>query len=334
MKPVPVKRRELLALGLASLLAAVARPLRAFAQAKYPDRPIKLIVPFAAGGVVDLIARLWSEQMKNLLGTVVIENQGGGGGTLGAGEVARAAPDGYTLLLGNTSTLVINPIVMQKVPYDPVKDFAAVTVVAISATCVVVHESVPVKTLAEFVAYAKKNAAKLSYGSAGAGTLTNLAGEMFKQQTGTPEIVHVPYKGAGPGIADLVSGHIPFMTPNVTGQLLDLHRTGKVRILAVLAPTRLKGAPEIPTAVEQGMPGLVAQLFNAIFVPAATPKPVVDQIAQATTKALADAEFQQALIKAGFEPVLDSSPTKAKAFVDAEHERLIPIIKAAGLKVG
>src|SRR5262245_28965526 len=329
-----MKRRDLLGLGLASASAAALRPFPSFAQGKYPDRPIKLIVPFAPGGVVDLIARLWSEQMKTHLGTVVIENQGGGGGTLGAGEVARAAPDGYTLLLGNTSTLVINPIVMPKVPYDPVKDFAAVSVIAISATCVVVTGSMPQNTLKEFVDYAKANAAKLSYGSAGAGTLTNLAGEMFKQQISAPDIVHVPYKGAGPGISDLVSGHVPFMTPNVTGQLLDLHRTGKVKILAVLAPARLKGAPEIPTAVEQGMPGLVAQLFNAIFVPAATPKPVVDQIAQATTKALADAEFQAALIKAGFEPVLDSSPAKAKAFVDSEHERLIPILKAAGLKVG
>ena len=329
-----MKRRDLLALGLASASAAALRPLPSFAQGKYPDRPIKLIVPFAAGGVVDLIARLWSEQMKTHLGTVVIENQGGGGGTLGAGEVARAAPDGYTLLLGNTSTLVINPIVMPKVPYDPVKDFAALSVVAISATCVVVTGSLQVSTLKEFVAYAKANAPKLSYGSAGAGTLTNLAGEMFKQQIGAPEIVHVPYKGAGPGISDLVSGHVPFMTPNVTGQLLDLHRTGKVKILAVLAPTRLKGAPDIPTAAELGMPALNAQLFNALFAPAATPKPVVDQVADATRKALSDPAFQDALIKAGFEPVIDSSPEKAKAFVDSEHQRLIPVIKAAGLKVG
>jgi tripartite-type tricarboxylate transporter receptor subunit TctC len=229
--------------------------------------------------------------------------------------------------------MVIIPAVAARVPYDPIKDFTPVSIVAISATSIIVHPSVPAQTLREFMDYARANSGKLSYGSAGAGTLTNLTGEMFKQFLGATDIVHVPYRGAGPGISDLVSGHIPMMTPNITGQLLDLHRAGRLRILAVTSPERLKGAPEIPTAVEAGMPDLVAQLFNGLFVPAGTPQPIVDRIAQLTHTVLADAEFQAALIKAGLEPVLDSDPEKARRFVNDEHLRLTPMIKAAGLKL-
>src|SRR5262249_3545808 len=154
---------------------------------------------------------------------------------------------------------------------------------------------------------------------------TNLVGEMFKQILATPEIVHVPYRGAGPATADLVSGHIPMMAVNVTGQLLDLHRSGKIRILAVTSPERLKGAPEIPTAAESGMPALVAQFFKGLFAPAGTPGPIVARLAQVTHTALADAEFQAALTKAGLEPVLDSDPDRARDFVNDEHRRLTPM---------
>ena len=147
-----------------------------------------------------------------------------------------------------------------------------------------VHESVPARTLKELIAYAKANPGKLSYGSAGAGTLTNLAGELFKQLIGVPDIVHIPYKGSAPGVADLASGHIPMMTPNLGGPLLDFHRTGRVRILAVNADTRLKGAPDIPTAIEAGLPGMVAGNLNGLFAPAGVPKAIVDRIAEATRK--------------------------------------------------
>jgi tripartite-type tricarboxylate transporter receptor subunit TctC len=324
-----MNRRDLLAAGA----AAVSLLLPRTATADYPERPIRLVVPFAPGGVVDVVARLWADKVRVPLGTVVIENQGGGGGIIGTAEVARAQPDGHTLLLGNTSIMVIIPAVAARVPYDPIKDFTPVSIVAISATSIIVHPSVPAQTLREFMDYARANSGKLVYGSAGAGTLTNLTGEMFKQFLGATDIVHVPYRGAGPGISDLVSGHIPMMTPNITGQLLDLHRAGRLRILAVTSPQRLKGAPEIPTAVEAGMPDLVAQLFNGLFVPAGTPEPIVDRIAQLTHTVLADAEFQAALIKAGLEPVLDSDPEKARRFVNDEHLRLTPMIKAAGLKL-
>jgi tripartite-type tricarboxylate transporter receptor subunit TctC len=327
-----IDRRNMLVSGAALVSSPMLAAFSAFAQAKYPDRPIRLMVPFSAGGVVDVIGRQWAERIKPHLGTIVVENQGGGGGTIAAGDVARAAPDGYTLLLGNTSIMVLNPAIMAKVPYDPVKDFAPISVLAISANGIMVHPSVPAKTLQEFIPYAKANASKLSYGSAGAGTMTQLAGELFKQTIGAPEITHVPYRGAGPSITDLVSGHIPMATINVTGQLLELHRTGKIRILAVTSPQRLKGVPDIPTAVESGLPNMIAQLFTGLFAPANTPKPIIDQIFQASQKVMNDPEMQKALTESGLEPISDSSPEKVQTFMREEVARWSPVVKAAGLK--
>ncbi len=325
-----MNRREMVTLSLASLSATALSP--AFAQSRYPERPIRLMVPFSAGGVVDAVARQWAERVKPHLGTIVIENQGGGGGTIATGEVARAQPDGYTALLANTSVMVLNPAIMPKVPYDPVKDFAPVSILAISANGIMIHPSVPAKTLKEFIAYAKANANRLSYGSAGAGTMTQLAGELFKQIIGTPEITHVPYRGAGPSIADLVAGQIPMATINVTGQLLELHRTGKIRILAVTSPERLKGVPDIPTAVEEGLPGMVAQLFTGLFLPARTPRAIVEQVYQASQKTMDDPAMQKALVDQGLEPITNSSPDKVRAFIEEEVARWTPVVKAAGLK--
>ena len=181
------------------------------------------MVAFSAGGVNDVVGRQWADRMKPLLGTVYVENQGGGSGTIATGEVARAQPDGHTILLGSTSTMVLNPMTMAKVPYDPIKDFLPIAILCVSTTSIVVHPSVPVKDLKELIAHAKANPGKLSYGSAGSGTMSNLSGELFKQLTGLNDLVHIPYKGAGPGITDLVSGHIPVMTP-ITGPGAQLHR--------------------------------------------------------------------------------------------------------------
>jgi len=317
--------------ALVAAAAAALSPLGAIAQAPYPDKPIRLVVPFAPGGVVDTVGRLWAQRVGPGLGTVIVENRGGAGGTIGTADVARAQPDGYTLLLGNTSTQVLNPATMARPPYDPVKDFITIDIIAISATSIIVHPSLPVRDVSSLIAYAKANAGKLSYGSAGAGTVTHLAGEMFKQRGGGLDIVHVPYKGAGPGIADLVSGYVPIMTPNITGQLLSLHEAGKVRILAVNAAQRLKAAPNIPTAVET-LPDMIALVFSGVFAPAGTPRPIVDRISQLTRTALADPAFQNTLVQSGFEPVLDSSPDKAQSFIEQEHKRLVPVIKAAGFK--
>jgi tripartite-type tricarboxylate transporter receptor subunit TctC len=325
-----MNRRDVLAAGVASLSAATLAPLTALA---YPDRAIRLVVPFSPGGATDVVGRLWAERMKPLLGTVVTENRGGGGGVTGAAEVARALPDGHTFLFGNTSTQVLIPAIMHHPPYDPLRDFVGVYIVCNAPTSIVVHEAVPARNLMELIAYAKANPGKLSYGSAGAGTLTNLAGELFKQLIGAPDIVHIPYKGSAPGVADLASGHISMMTPNLGGPLIDFHRTGKVRILAVNATARIKGAPDIPTAIEAGLPGMVAGNLNGLFAPANVPKAIIDQIAEATRKVLADEEFQKVLVTSGFEPILDSGPEATRQFITDELKRWTPIMQATGFKM-
>ena len=323
-------RRDALKFGLAASAAAIAP--RAFAQA-FPNRPIKLVVPFSAGGVNDIVGRQWAEKMRGPLGSVFVENQGGAGGTLGVMEVQRADPDGHTILLGSTSTMVLNTMNAVKVSYDPVKDFVPIAIFCVSSTSIAVHPSVPATNVKELVAYVKANTGKLSYGSAGTGTMSHLSGELFKQLTQTTDVVHVPYKGAGPGIADLVSGHIPMMSPNVTGQLLEFHSTGKIRILAVNSPGRLKAAPGIPTAIEQGVPNMIGQLFLGIFAPKGTPQPVIGQIAKATREALGDAAYQKALGDSGFEAVPNSDPAQARCYMADEKERWAPVIKAIDLKV-
>jgi tripartite-type tricarboxylate transporter receptor subunit TctC len=324
-----MNRREVLTAGLASLSAAM---LTRSALA-YPERTIRLVVPFSPGGATDVVGRLWAEKMKPLLGTVVTENRGGGGGVTGAAEVARAQPDGHTFLFGNTSTQVLIPAIMNNPPYDALKDFVGIYIVCNSPTSIVIHESVPARNLQELIAYARANPGKLSYGSAGAGTLTNLAGELFKQLIGAPDIVHIPYKGSAPGVADLASGHIPMMTPNVGGPLLDFHRAGRVRILAVNATTRIKAAPDIPTAVEAGLAGMIAGNLNGLFAPAGIPVAIVDRITEATRKVMADAEFQRILVTSGFEPILDSGPEATRQFISEETARWVPVMKAANFKM-
>src|ERR1700716_182407 len=291
-----MNRRDALAAGMATLSAGALAPLSALA---YPDRTIRLVVPFSPGGATDVVGRLWAEKMKPLIGTVVTENRGGGGGVTGAAEVARAQPDGHIFLFGNTSTQVLIPATMSNPPYDPLKDFVGIYILCNAPTSIVVHESVPAHDLMEFIAYAKANPGKLSYGSAGAGTLTNLAGELFKHLIGAPDIVHIPYKGSAPGVADLASGHIPMMTPNLGGPLIDFHRAGRVRILAVNAAARVKGAPDIPTAIKAGLPGMIAGNLNGLFAPANVPKAIIEQIAEATRKIMADEELQKVLVTSG-----------------------------------
>lgn len=329
MREIPMNRRDALRLGLAASAAALASP--AFAQSAFPSRPIKLVVPFSAGGVNDIVGRQWAERVKPLLGSVFIENLGGAGGTLGVMDVQRAEPDGHTILLGSTSTMVLNTLNANKVSYDPVKDFVPISIFCVSTTSIAVHPSVPAKNVRELVDYVKANTGKLSYGSAGTGTMSHLSGELFKQLTQTTDVVHVPYKGAGPGIADLVSGHIPMMSPNVTGQLLEFHNTGKLRILAVNSQTRLKAAPDIPTAIEQGVPNMIGQLFLGIYAPARTPAPVVERLTDASRKALAQPEFEKVLTDSGFETVSYFGDSALK-YMAEELARWKPVIDAIGLK--
>ncbi len=325
-----MNRREVLQVGVGALSATALTPHDVLAQARFPERPIKLLIPFSAGGVTDIVGRRWAERMKGPLGTIYVENQGGAAGTIGATDVARSPADGYSILLGNTSVIVLNPMTSTKLSYDPIKDFVPISILCVASVAWVVNAALPVKTLKEFVDYAKANPGKLSYGSAGTGTMTHLAAEQFKQATGLNELTHVPYKGAGPAIADLVSGHISAGTPNVTSQVLAFHKAEKVRILAVFSKERLKGAPDVPTAIEAGFPNQVGQLFVGVFAPAATPRPVIDQIAAASHKVMEDPAFQKILIDSGLEPFSDT-PERAKAYIAEETKRWTPVVKATGL---
>lgn len=325
-----MRRREFITLAGAAA-ALHGAPLRSFAQSGYPSRPIRLVIPFPPGGAFDAIGRGWAEQVKSPLGTVVVENIGGGGSSLGAAAVARAQPDGYSILLGGGGALVVNPLV-SRTPYDPVKDFEPVASVATHYFSLAIHPSLPVRTLQELIAYSRSNPGKLSYGSAGVSSLNHLTGELFKMLSGAGDIVHVPYRGAGPATTDLISGQIPMAVPSMNGQILELHRTGKVRILAVTSPQRLPGAPEIPTAVES-LPGMVSQNPIGLLAPAGTPKAIVDQLSAATDRALADRTWQQQLVAAGFERAADASPAVMRSTLAEEIARWSPVIKSVGLKI-
>jgi tripartite-type tricarboxylate transporter receptor subunit TctC len=271
--------------------------------------------------------------VKPLLATVVVENMGGGGSSIGAAAVARARPDGYTILLGGTQTHVNEALLKSRPLYDPVKDLDPIAGVAANVLCIAVHHAVPVQTLNELIAYAKANPGKLSYGHSGVGSIQHLTGELFKSLTGTPEIVQVPYRGTGPVITDLVGGQIPMGTPGVTGQVIELHRSGKMRVLAVTSPTRLVAAPELPTAAELGFPGMTVRGSIGLLAPAGTPVGIIEQVVQATRTAIAEPAYQQLLIDAGIEPTLDSNPEKFRRSLAADVALWAPIVKALGLKL-
>jgi tripartite-type tricarboxylate transporter receptor subunit TctC len=327
-----IRRRDVLALGAAAFCAGAAMP-RALAQAKYPDRPIKLVVPFVPGGVNDAVARLWADRVKAPLGSVFIENQGGAGGAVGASAVVRAQPDGYTLLLGGAGSQVLNPIAMSKPPYDPIKDFEPIAILAVTALTLVVNPALPVHSLKDLIAYAKANPGKLVYGSAGTGSMTHLAGELFKSLAGVPDIIHVPYKGSGASLTDVISGQVPMIVANVTGQVLELHKSGKLRMLVVTSPERIVTDKDIPTAQEAGLAGMVSINFTGLFAPAKTPKPIVEQIAAATRKAMDDEEVRKNLVEQGMEPYRDSTPEKTARFVAEDIARWTPVIRSIGLKL-
>jgi len=324
-------RRKLLHVAI----GATAPPVilrNAWAQA-YPTRPIRLVVPFPPGGAFDFVGRPWADKMKPLVGTVVIENIGGGGSSLGAAAVARAHPDGYTILLGGTQTHVNEALLKTRPLYDPVKDLDAIAGVAANALCVAVHPTVPAQNLKELIAYAKANPGKLSYGHSGVGSIQHLAGELFKSLAGTPDIVHVPYRGTGPLIADLVSGQVPMGTPGVTGQVIEFHRSGKMRVLAVTSPVRLKAAPELPTAAELGFVAMRVMGSIGLLAPAGTPAGIIEQIAQATRTIVAEPTFKQMLIDAGIEPSPDSTPEKFQQALAADVALWTPVVQALGLKI-
>jgi tripartite-type tricarboxylate transporter receptor subunit TctC len=324
-------RRHVLHLA-ASAAALPFAPHGAQAQT-YPSKQIRLVVPFPPGGAFDLVARPWAEKMKSLLGTVVIENIGGGGASIGSAVVARAQPDGYTLLTAGTLTHINEALIKARPLYDPVNDMDPISSIAAVVLGIVVHPSVPARDIKELAAYAKKNPDKVQFAHNGVGTTNHLTYEMFRDQADLPNLVQVPYRGAGPALVDLIAGQVTLSVVGVTGQTLEMHRTGKIRMLAVTNPTRLAGAPDIPTVTEQGFPGLTNVGSIGIEAPAKTPKPIIEQIAQATRTALSDKAYQQRLIESGFEVSSDTTPEKFRQSLERDIAFWKPVVEQLGIKV-
>ena len=314
---------------LASFTAAHAQVASKSAGA-YPARPIRLIVPFAPGGSNDIMARLAGQKLSESLGTqVVVDNRAGGSGIIGTDIAAKAAPDGYTVLMMSL-TFAVNPSLYSKLPYDTEKDLAPVTLVASAPLMLVVHPSIPAKSVQEFIAYAKSNPGKLNFGSGGPGTTPHLAGEMLKMMAGV-RMTHVPYKGGGPALTDLVGGQIQLMLENIPSTLPHA-KSGRLRALAVSGLKRSPLVPDLPTLDEAGLKGYEIVGWNGLFVPAGTPRSVVTLLYRETAKALAQSDVKERLATMGAEPV-GSSPEEFRAFVKAEIAKWAKVVKEAGLKV-
>jgi tripartite-type tricarboxylate transporter receptor subunit TctC len=324
-------RRDFLKL-LGSAAAPLTLPAAAAAQS-YPDRPIRLIVPFPPGGAYDSLGRPWAERIKPLLGSIVVENIGGAGASLGASAVAKARPDGYTILLGGTLPHVNEALLKAKPLYDPNKDLDPIMQIAVGYVCFAVHPSVPARTLAELVAYVKANPAKVSYGHVGIGSTNHLVGELFKSVAGIPELVRVPYRGAGPVIADLIGGQIPMGVVGVTGQSLGFHKSGGLRILAVTSTKPLLAAPELPTVVQAGFPGIANESAYGLLAPAGTPTSIVDKIASTSRALLSTPEYQRLMIETGFEATPDSDPESFRKVLAAAVRFWEPLVTKLGLKI-
>jgi len=327
-----MRRRDLLRSGLAAL-ATQALPCAAFAQAKYPERPVRLIVPFPPGGAFDTIARPWAERIRPLFGQVIIENMGGAGGGVGAAYASHQRPDGYTLLLGGATTHITEGLLKTKPTYNPLKDLEPISPVAVTAFAIAVNPAVPARDLKELIAYVNAHPGKVSYGTAGHGSLNHLTGELFKLRAGIADLPHVPYRGAGPALTDALAGQIPMIVPAMTNIVLEHHRAGKLRILAVTQQNRPVAGPEVPTAVEQGFTDLVTPNYIGLFAPAGTSRAIINTLSAANLKLLADKSYQEFLISGTFELEPPTSPAEYRRYVEAEMERWRPIVTAMGIKI-
>ena len=319
--------RALCALALALACAGGS------AQDRYPTKPVRIVVPFAAGGPTDTVARVIGAKMGELLGqTIVVENRPGAGGNIGAHLVALSAPDGYTLLMATVSTHAINPGLYKKMQYDPVRDFAPVGQIGVTPIVLAVHPSIPARDVASLVALLKANPGKYSYGSSGLGSILHLCGEQFKTAAGGLDVVHVPYKGSAPMMADLVGGQISIAfdaTPTVLPQV----QAGTIRVVGAGMATRARALPDLPTLQEQGLTGFECYTWNAILAPARTPPQIVAQLSDAINKALADATVFRRLQDNGVDPTPGSTPEKTAEFIKLELAKWAPIIKASGAQL-
>jgi tripartite-type tricarboxylate transporter receptor subunit TctC len=299
----------------------------------YPSRPVQMIIPFAAGGPTDIVGRVMGAKMGELLGEqFVVENKTGAGGNIGAEAVARAAPDGYTILMATVSTNAINPGLYKHMPYDAVRDFAPLGRVGVTPTLLLVNPSIPANDVKTLIALIKQNPGKYNYGSSGLGSILHLCGEEFKSLAGGLDITHVPYKGSAPMDTDLMGGQIA-MAFDATPTAMPLAQSGKLRALGAGMAKRVAAMPDLPTLQEQGLPGFECYTWNAFLAPAGTPKPIVNKLNAAINQSLADPAVSSALEKAGIDPTPGSTPQTTTDFVKAELAKWAPIIKASGAEI-
>jgi tripartite-type tricarboxylate transporter receptor subunit TctC len=314
-----------------AIVAALATTPNASAV-DYPVRPIKLVVPYAAGGPTDVLGRLVADYLgRDLKQTVIVENKPGAQGAIGAEAVARADPDGYTLFVAAGSIIVLNPMLYKKLSYDPVKDFRMLALVTDLPVVMEVHPSVPAKTVAEFVAYAKQNPGKLNFGSAGTGGTIHLAGEMFKQMAGI-EMTHVPYKGAGPALTDLLSGNIQVMFDSM-GTALPPVKAGLLRPLGVSSTQRSPDLPDVPTIAESGYPDYAVSVWYGIVAPSKLPEEIAQKISASLDRALNDDTFRASLEKIGFPVFRPRSAAAITEFIDADRARWSAVIRAQNISL-
>jgi len=312
------------------IVAAIAAAPDATQAAEFPSRPIKLVIPYAAGGPTDIFGRLLAEYLgKDLKQTVIVENKGGAQGAIAAEMVAHAEPDGYTLFGTSGSVIVLNPLLYKKLPYDPARDFRMLALVTDVPVVLCVNPSVPAKTVAEFVAYAKQNPGKLNFGSSGTGSFTHLAGEMFKQTAGI-EMTHVPYKGAAPALTDVMSGNIQLMFESVS-TALPLIQSGKLRPLGIGSVQRHPALPDVPTIAESGYGGYFVSVWNGLAVPAGLPDDVTRILTDSLDRVMNDEGFRAAIEKVGFTALRPRSPADIAEFMAAERVRWSGVIKSQNL---
>jgi tripartite-type tricarboxylate transporter receptor subunit TctC len=296
----------------------------------YPSRPIRFVVPYPAGGPLDTVARLLAQKVsESVKQPVIVDNKPGAGGNIGAADVAKAPPDGYTLLMGAVATHAINPTLYASIPYDPIRDFTPIMQVASTPNVLVVNPSIPASTVKEFIAYAKANPNKLNFGSGSTGSAGHLAGELFKTMAGV-EMTHIPYKGAAPAMTDLIGGQIQLMFDNLASSLAQV-RAGKVKAIAVTTAKRTALAPDLPTIAESGLPGFDISTWFGIFAPGGIPKDVAARLHEEFARALAQPDVREKMLNLGAEPV-GSTPEQFAAYIKAEADKYAGVIRASGAK--
>jgi tripartite-type tricarboxylate transporter receptor subunit TctC len=317
--------RLILALAALSLAA-----MHAAAQ-NFPSRSSRIVVGFAPGGATDVTARLLAQDLTKLWGQqVVVDNRPGASGMIGAELVAKAPPDGYTMLISPQTSIVVAPLIIKKVAYDSQRDFATVAVVGSTPQLLVIHPSLPPQNFREFIAFVKANAKNLSYGSGGIGSTPHMAGELLNSSLGV-KVTHVPYKGENPGVADLLGGQIPYMFVNFPVAIPHV-QAGKLRSVAISSPQRSPLAPQFPTVAESGIPGFDTATWNGLYLPSATPRDVITRIHGDVIKLLNSPELKERMLKQGIDQSPLNTPEKHAAFVKAEFARWGKVIKEAGIK--